>query len=1628
MPGGFRMLLQLVLVTRLGWTVADVRADDTVCSLQKSSPLQANSFSSLNLDGATLPERPGAFGPSSSFDGFIPSDLWSTPGLTFRHCAAPRPASAPHGLLQQEQYPRRRRPAWTALSPKPKCVGPQVPIGRFVQGSYTFTCCAAGEQCGGCRLEQGGSCMQCAAGYVMQTIPILNTSKCFVCDDVPNWHDKEGRSCADLESLGICSGTWPNKDQDVAFHGIRPSEACCACGGGSIYPTPVYMPLQFQSLYVGQNINQTPQPVTAGVQQVAPGCELASSGLELSNDGRVLGVVTLQNQSVIKCSTVSVQDPVRGLVSNIDFSLPVSAFSYGDQIVHFKFWGLDASPPQQIIAPHTTLPAAISGARLHCDPHCPWLSVTTAGVLHWNPSVPTTSAQPVPAELSSQVTTLSGMPSCSCQVLALFQGTPSSSSLFLAAQSRLWKGAVWEWSFLLARVGAELAPVRLLEDLGSGFRWYNRSGHVLEVQVAENIATGEKMVLPQSVPPTILDVDCVDDAGNTLTWSRINGDVRRQSQVAFKLDPATGTVSGTPLLGLSSTQGRAEVNVTCQVALGGPLYDMELPVAVLQVHILDDVCWVPRNISGSFRWQKVTASGEGLCLQQCRLREDCAAIIFSAGTCELMVSDGNESFVPEALALVRLNNCSEQDASLNLTVPDAQYLQGEFSVMNVYHDTASYSRPGSNPKRQLLLSRTENVQQIPTSCAKSSWMLLHINSSDFEDAQSKNAPEFFGDPMACIDSDVVGNTFQQGQVAFDLHLLPAELQAKPTKLRTAALQPATLALSAPSCPKPTLPNLMLGSVQDSSLYSLHPCDCFGAAHAHVAPVDAASNAAVPRNAQGHFNNGSVSDRRLFSGPYTCEETASVGQFPHLDMEACQKACASEPKCQFYLFGKTSQTCTLFQSCNYIQDVGLQVVNELYGIPPPNANYCRIANPQQCWQEIRRRSMLSFTPSDLPMCLFQEQADACDALQLLLGKQDGPCTRCEYIDATSPFAATGLQKTPPPESFSSASQISVACNDTSTMFSRLQAGLQWEGPRQNPVTFTCVSGEWVGELGIWQDMSNFTCERCLQVGSGTLQRLSLVSMPEIYFLEHRQVHLNYPFSIHGCSRAGFLTASPLLSTGMGMFLGVAKDQSLKLFSAATGASWWIDAYSDQLRVKDGSLDPRKNWCVCYDKMPLYACACSSSHMLLMQGGLLQGGQQCASANATGALDFTACPQSQLRSNVEFLWHFESGDCFFGFDLQNTAEKLWTATSEASGISGPPLRLGNFAFKSSSSQQGLFQIYLDYPPFNARLCLHADLTKKNGGGYPMVISSDCASAFMWRGAHLAYFHQGDFTTTYYLEMNVDALIVTRTTNPGAQFNFKISKGAISPSTQPNMCLQAQWNDVATTHNGARSQVAGINIPPYTPCSSYGEFSGINEVNGTYEQVCRASPLLFYQDTKPAQCMTLSAANQQFPHLNLAEGLPGTPSPDALIVFCADFGYVLSNVTWPAEIPPYNHTGNGVQQQCSAFCSYIGSKYTSVSQAHHFPNNAEPATLDPTTHLMNFSCPETKLLRGVVYNMFAAICEGPWLTEIKEDPSSETPVFFNDRAVQAVPICAAEFKRMVICREGRLSKGLCFTNATS
>ena len=147
--------------------------------------------------------------------------------------------------------------------------------------------------------------------------------------------------------------------------------------------------------------------------------------------------------------------------------------------------------------------------------------------------------------------------------------------------------------------------------------------------------------------------------------------------------------------------------------------------------------WALSNISGTFRWNTAPKAQQSLCLQSCRLRDDCAAVQYKNGACNLMVSDGKPSALHSEV-LLRLNNCSDQDAALNVTLPGAQYLEGEFSVMSIFKSNASYSRPGTNPQRQLLLSRRENVERVPESCAKPS------SSTGTNGWRSETGPQMLG--------------------------------------------------------------------------------------------------------------------------------------------------------------------------------------------------------------------------------------------------------------------------------------------------------------------------------------------------------------------------------------------------------------------------------------------------------------------------------------------------------------------------------------------------------------------------------------------------------------------------------------------------------------------------------------------------------------------------------------------------------------------------------------------------------------------------------------------------------------------------------------------------------------------
>ena len=176
-----------------------------------------------------------------------------------------------------------------------------------------------------------------------------------------------------------------------------------------------------------------------------------------------------------------------------------------------------------------------------------------------------------------------------------------------------------------------------------------------------------------------------------------------------------------------------------------------------------------------------------------------------------------------------------------------------------------------------------------------------MNASDFKVAGK--APEYFGQPMACIMEDAVSAAFELGKASFSMMLSNAELRDPATARKPDPTLDASLQLSVPSCAKPVVAEgFVLGTVKEPSLYSLHACDCFGEAHASAAPVTQESNQAVTRNSTRDFNVGPVEDQKIFSGPFACEQNARTPALARTCyMLLCDVACAVFAKC-------TTQSC------------------------------------------------------------------------------------------------------------------------------------------------------------------------------------------------------------------------------------------------------------------------------------------------------------------------------------------------------------------------------------------------------------------------------------------------------------------------------------------------------------------------------------------------------------------------------------------------------------------------------------------------------------------------------------------------------------------------------------------------
>ena len=183
-------------------TVAAQQAqNEGMCSLQLQRSF--GNFGSLEpMAKGLLVEQPAAHGRHER--ARIMQGLWSTPGRHFQQCPSARQTE----FLQVD-----------TLAPLPDKVQCRegVPIGNFNGDEYHFSCCSGGD-CGGCRLVNGNNqCQQCAAGYVRQVVPVINKTRCFMCDDIPEWHDMHGRSCSDYAKLHLCKGPLTNISASLAL-------------------------------------------------------------------------------------------------------------------------------------------------------------------------------------------------------------------------------------------------------------------------------------------------------------------------------------------------------------------------------------------------------------------------------------------------------------------------------------------------------------------------------------------------------------------------------------------------------------------------------------------------------------------------------------------------------------------------------------------------------------------------------------------------------------------------------------------------------------------------------------------------------------------------------------------------------------------------------------------------------------------------------------------------------------------------------------------------------------------------------------------------------------------------------------------------------------------------------------------------------------------------------------------------------------------------------------------------------------------------------------------------------------------------------------------------------------------
>ncbi len=420
-------------------------------------------------------------------------------------------------------------------------------------GKYVQKCCGtssttgvAGYQvvedendCTGCQQVTSKRCSKCLPGYYIQGVHPFK--RCVRCDDMM-WVDKDGLTCENYQREGICiDGVMTNTTKDVPFEGLKPSDACCACGGGDTSPTPFEYKLNQQTLTKGVEVQALPTPQVAWAYEVGASCNLRDFGLALNGKtGHITGKPTRTGD--VACDVTAIQDPLTGRRAGFSLRVTVYEFSYGRAFLKFGLEDGEQTPLGDL--EFSVSPAnKFRNFRRVCTPTVPWLVINAAtGKLSYSQADSSEWA-------TGGITGLERMDSGECEVFGTYtnaQGKDEEvSTKILAARYRVWRGMTYRPQ--VVTVGRPVDPAMIERIPPVGYTEYKDKETGRSYWYKSGRTTGT--LVPPAQYPNVLSVDC--DRGcfpikvdflPTSVWKQRVGPRLEQKVVLSKIERIKGIV------------------------------------------------------------------------------------------------------------------------------------------------------------------------------------------------------------------------------------------------------------------------------------------------------------------------------------------------------------------------------------------------------------------------------------------------------------------------------------------------------------------------------------------------------------------------------------------------------------------------------------------------------------------------------------------------------------------------------------------------------------------------------------------------------------------------------------------------------------------------------------------------------------------------------------------------------------------------------------------------------------------------------------------------------------------------------------------------------------------------------